>query len=94
MSFRLGLRWMSSHPGSRWTFSRPDQRSVGLHPDASQRLQLSGSQFGLTSVGEVIRLVRTRVLWAPVALGGKGRLGAGSTMPVSSGSSLRALSIL
>ena len=41
MSFCLGLRWMSFHPGLRWTFSCPDQRSVGLHPDASQR-PLSG----------------------------------------------------
>ena len=58
---RPGWRWIASCPGLRWTFSRPDQRSVGLHPDAFQRLQLPGSQFGLTSVGEVIHLVRLRV---------------------------------
>ena len=56
-----GSRWMFSHPGSRWTFSHPNQRSVGFHPDAFQRLQLPGSQFGSTSVGEVVRLVRLRV---------------------------------
>ena len=61
MSIRLGLRWMSFHPGLRWTFSCPDQRSVGLHPDAFQRLQLPGSQFGSTSVGEVVCLVGPRV---------------------------------
>ena len=53
-------RWTFSYPGSRWTFSHPDQRSVGFHPDAFQRLQLPGSQFGSTSVGEVVCLVR---LW-------------------------------
>ena len=89
-----GWRWMSSCPGSRWTFSHPDQRSVGLHPDAFQRLQLPGPQFGLTSVGEVIHLVGLWVHWVPDALGGTGRPGAGPTVPVSSGSSLRALSIL
>ena len=94
MSFHPGSRWMSFHPGSRWTFSRPDQRSVGLHPDAFQRLQLPGSQFGSTSAGEVIRLVGPWVLWVPVALGGEGRPGADPTVPVSSDSSLRALSIL
>ena len=94
MSFHPGLRWMSFHPGSRWTFSCPDKRSVGLHPDAFQRLQLPGSQFGSTSVGEVIRLVGPWVLWVPVALGGEGRRGADLTVPVSSDSSLRALSIL
>ena len=94
MSFHPGLRWMSFHPGSRWTFSRPDQRSVGFHPDDFRRLQLLGSQFGSTSVGEVVCLVRPQVLWVPVALGGKGRLEAGPTVPVSSDSSLRALSIL
>ena len=94
MSFHPGLRWMSFHPGSRWTSSRPDQRSVGLHPDAFQRLQSPGSQFGLTSVGEVIHLVGPQVLWVPVALGGKGKPGAGPTVPVSSDSSLRAPSIL
>ena len=92
--FRPGLRLMSSHPGSRWTFSYPDQRSAGFHPDAFQRLQLLGSQFGLTSAGEVIRLVGPRVLWVPDALGGMGRPEADPTVPVSSGSSLRALSIL
>ena len=94
MSSRPGLRWMSSCPGSRWTFSFPDQRSAGFHPDAFQRLQLPGSQFGSTSVGEVIHLVGLRVHWVPDALGGVGRPGAGPTVPVSSGSSLRALSIL
>ena len=89
-----GSRWMFSCPGSRWTFSHPDQRSVGFHPDAFQRLQLPGSQSGSTSVGEVIRLVRLRVHLVPDALGGVGRPGAGPTVPVSRGSSLRALSIL
>ena len=89
-----GWRWMSFHPGLRWTFSHPDQRSVGFHPDAIRRLQLPGSQFGSTSAGEVICLVGPRVLWVPVALGGEGRPGAGPTVPVSSDSSLRALSIL
>ena len=55
-----GWRWMSSHPDQRWMSSHPDQRSVGFHPDAFQRLQLLGSQFGSTSMGEVVRLVR---LW-------------------------------
>ena len=94
MSSHPGSRWMSSHPGLRWTFSRPDQRSVGLHPDAFQRLQLPGSQFGSTSVGEVVRLVRPRVHWVLDALGGEGRPGAGPTVPDSSDSSLQALSIL
>ena len=94
MSFHPSSRWMSFHPGSRWTFFCPDQRSVGLHPDAFQRLQLPGSQFGSTSAGEVVRLVGPRVLWVPDALGGEGRPGAGPTVPVSSDSSLRALSIL
>ena len=94
MSSHPGSRWMSSHPGLRWTFSRPDQRSVGLHPDTFQRLQLPGSQFGSTSASEVDHLVRLRVPWVPDALGGLGRPGAGLTVPVSSGSSLRALSIL
>ena len=94
MSSHPGLRWMSSHPGSRWTFSRPNQRLVGLHPDALQRLQLPGSQFGSTSAGEVVHLVRPWVHWVPDALGGEGRPGAGPTVPVSSDSSLRALSIL
>ena len=94
MSFHPGSRWMSFHPGSRWTFSCPNQRSVGFHPDAFQRLQLPGSQFGLTSVGEVIHLVGPQVLWVPDALGGKGRPGAGPTVPVSSDSSLQALSTL
>ena len=94
MSCHPGSRWMSFHPGSRWTSSCPDQRSVGLHPDAFQRPQWLGSQFGLTSVGEVIRLVGPWVLWVPDALGGEGRPGVGPTVPVSSGSSLRALSIL
>ena len=85
---------MSFHPGLRWTFSHPDQRSVGFHPDNFQRLQLLGSQFGSSSVGEVVRLVRPQVLWVPVALGGEGRFGAGPTVPVSSDSSLQALSIL
>ena len=62
MFFRPGLRWMSFHPGLRWTFSCPDQRLVGLHPDASQRLQLPESRFGSTSVGEVIRWVGPQVL--------------------------------
>ena len=88
-----GWRWMSFPPGPRWTFFHPDQRSAGFHPDDFWRLQSPGSQFGSTSVGEVIRLVGLRVLWAPVALGGEGRLGAGPTVPVSSGSSLQALSI-
>ena len=94
MSFHLGSRWMSSHPGSRWTFSCPDQRSVGLHPDALQRLQLLGSQFGSTLVGEVIHLVGPWVLWVPAALGGEGRHGAGLPVPLSSDSSLRSRSIL
>ena len=94
MSSHPGLRWMSSHPGSRWTFSCPDQRLVGLHPGAFQRLQLPGSQFGSTSVGEVIRLVRPWVHWVSDALGGEGRPGADPTVPVSSDSSLQALSIL
>ena len=94
MSSCPGSRWMSSHPGSRWTFSCPDQRSAGFHPDAFQRLQLPRSQFGSTSAGEVDRLVRLRVPWVPDALGGMGRPGAGPTVPVSSGSSLQALSIL
>ena len=60
------LRWLASrlclwrpvsHPGWRWMFSCLDQRWVGFHPDTFQRLQLLGSQFGSTSVGEVIRLV-------------------------------------
>ena len=89
-----GWRWMSFHPGSRWTFSCPDQRSVGFHPDDFRRLPLLGSQFRSTSVSEVIRLVGPWVLWVPVALGGESRLGAGPTVPVSSDSSLRALSIL
>ena len=88
MSSHPGLRWMSSHPGLRWTFSRPDQRLVGLHPDAFQRLQLPGSQFGSTSVGEVIHMVRPWVLWVPAALGGEGRHGAGLTVPLSNDSSL------
>ena len=97
MSFRLGLRWMYFHPGFKvdvfppWfevDFSRPDQRSVGLHPDAFQRLQLLGSQFGSTSAGEVICLVGPWVLWVPAALGGEGRPGAGPTVPFSSDSSL------
>ena len=94
MSFHPGSRWMSFHPGLRWTFFHPNQRSVGLHPDVFQRLQLLGSQFGLTSVGEVICLVRPRVLWVPAALGGEGRPGAGPTVPLSSDSSLQSLSIL
>ena len=89
-----GWRWMSFRPGSRWTFSCPNQRSVGFYPDDFRRLPLLGSQFRLTSVGEVICLVGPWVLWVPVALGGEGRLGAGPTVPVSSDSSLRALSIL
>ena len=88
MSFHPGWRWMSFHPGLRWTFFRPNQRSAGFHPDAFQRPQLPGSQFGLTSVGEVVRLVRPRVLWVPDALGGEGRPGDGPTVPVSSDSSL------
>ena len=88
MSSCPGWRWTSSRPGLRWTFSRPNQRSVGLHPDAFQRLQLLGSQFGLTSVGEVIHLVGPQVHWVPDALGGEGRPGAGPTVPVSSDSSL------
>ena len=88
MSFHPGLRWMSFHPGSRWMSFHPNQRSVGLHPDAFWRLQLLGSQFGLTSAGEVICLVWPWVLWVPVALGGEGRPGAGPTVPVSSDSSL------
>ena len=88
MSFHPGSRWMSFHPGLRWTFSQPNQRSVGLHPDAFQRLQLPGSQFGLTSAGEVIRLVRPWVLWVPISLGGEGRHGADPTVPVSSDSRL------
>ena len=87
-SFHPVSRWMSFHPGSRWTFSRPDQRLVGLHPDAFQRLQLLGSQFGSTSAGEVVCLVSPWVLWVPDALGGEGRPGAGPTVPVSSDSSL------
>ena len=92
-----GLRWTSSHPGmrqmssrlgSRWTFFCLDQRLAGFHPDAFWRLQLLGSQFGLTSVDEVIHLVGPRVLWVPDALGGEGRPGAGPTVPVSSDSSL------
>ena len=94
MPFHPGSRWMSFHPGLRWTFSRPDQRLVGLHPDAFQRLQLPGSQFGSTSAGEVNCLVGPWVLWVSAALGGEGRPGAGPTVPVSSDSSLRALSIL
>ena len=94
MSFCLGLRWMSFHPGSRWMSFHPGSRWVGFHPDTFQRLQLLGSQFGSTSAGEVVCLVRPRVLWVPVALGGEGKLGAGPTVPVSSDSSLRALSIL
>ena len=94
MSSHPDSRWMSFHLGSRWTSSHPDQRSVGFHPDAFQRLQLLGSQCGLTSVGEVVHLVRPRVLWVLVALGGEGRPGAGPTVPVSSDSSLQALSIL
>ena len=94
MSFHPGLRWMSFHPTLRWTFSHPNQRSVGFHPDTFWRLQLPGSQFGSTSAGEVVRLVRPRVLWVPDALGGEGRPGAGPTVAVSSDSSLRALSIL
>ena len=94
MSFHPGLRWMSFHLGSRWTFSHPDQRLVGFHSDTFWRLQLLGSQFGSTSVGEVIYLVEPQVLWIPVALGGEGRPGAGPTVPVSSDSSLQALSIL
>ena len=88
MSFHPGLRWMSFHPGLRWTFSCPDQRLVGLHPDTFQRLQLPGSQFGSTSAGEVVRLVRPWVLWVPVVLGGEGRPGTDPTVPVSSDSSL------
>ena len=97
------LRWLASclclwrpisHPGWRWVFSHLDQRWVGFHPDAFQRLQLPGSQFGWTSVDEVIHLVRLRVRQAPVALGGMGRHGAGPTATVSSGSSLQALPIL
>ena len=65
-----------------------DQRLVGFHPATFQRLQLPGSQFGLTSAGEVIHLVGPQVLWVPVALGGEGRPGAGPTVPVSSDSSL------
>ena len=57
-----GWSWLSFHPGSRWTFSRPDQRSVGFHPDDFQRLQLLGSQFRSTSVGEVVCLVGPWVL--------------------------------
>ena len=94
MSFHPDSRWMSFHPGSRWTSSQPNQRSAGFHPDAFQRLQFLGSQFGLTSVGEVNHLVGPRVPWVPDALGGVGRPGADPTVPVSSGSSLRALSIL
>ena len=94
MSFRPGSRWMCFRPGWRWTFCHPNQRSVGLHPDAFQRLQLPGSQFGSTSAGEVIHLVGPWVLWVPAALGGEGRPGAGPTVPLSSDSSLRALSIL
>ena len=94
MSFHPGSRWMSFHPGSRWTSSHLNQRSVGLHPDAFQRPQWLGSQFGSTSVGEVVCLVKPWVLWVPDALGGEGRPGAGPTVPVSSDSSLRALSIL
>ena len=51
-------------------------------------LQLPGSLFGLTSVGEVDCLVGLWVPWVPDALGGMGRPGAGLTVPVSSGSSL------
>ena len=93
MSFPPDLRWMSFHPGLRWTSFRPDQRLAGFHPDDFRRLQSPGSQFGSTSVGEVIHWVGPWVLWAPVALGGEGRLGAGPIVPVSSDSSLRALSI-
>ena len=62
MSFCLDLRWMTSHssrgwmtfhPGLRWIFFHLNQGLVGLRPVASQRLQLSESWFGLTSVGEV-----------------------------------------
>ena len=98
LSLRVGqlgpLRWLASHLCLRRPVSRLDQRWVGFHPDAFQRLQLLGSQFGSTSVGEVVRLVRLRVRQAPVALGGMGRHGAGPTATVSSGSSLRALPIL
>ena len=91
-SLRIGqpgpLRWLASHLCLQRLVSHPDWRLVGLHPDAFQRLQLPGSQFGLTSVGEVICLVRPRVHWVPDALGGKGRPGAGPTVPVSSDSSL------
>ena len=53
-----------------------------------------GSQFGSTSVGEVVHLVGLQVHQVPDALGGMGRRGAGPTVTLSSGSSLRALPIL
>ena len=56
-----GWRWMFYHLNLRWMFSRLDWRWVDFCPDAFQRLQLPGSQFGSTSVGEVIRLVWLQV---------------------------------
>ena len=53
MTFHPGRRWMTFHPGQRWMTFRLNQGSVGLHPDAFQRLQLPESRFGSTSVGEV-----------------------------------------
>ena len=93
LASRLCLQRQVSCPGWRWVFSRLDQRWVGFRPDAFQRLQLPGSQFGWTSIDEVVRLVRLQVCQAPVALGGMGRHVAGPTVTVSSGSSLRALPI-
>ena len=61
MTFHPGQRWTTFPPGLRWTFFHPNQRSVGLHPVAFQRLQLPESQFGSTSVGEVICWVGPRV---------------------------------
>ena len=93
LASQLCLRRLVSHPRWRWVFSCLNQRWVGFHPDAFQGLQLPGSQFGSTSVDEVICLVGLQVCQALVALGGVGRCGAGPTVTVSSGSSLQALPI-
>ena len=86
--FHPGWRWMFSRLDQRWMISCLDRRWVGFHPDAFQRFQLPGFQFGLAPAGEVICLVRLWVHQVLDALGGVGRLGAGPTVPVSSGSSL------